>query len=227
MALSKDQRTEMVDTLIANCEHWSDGDREILNEFDDAKLQYIYNAELDDDDGEDDDDDDVPAPVGNNLSKYSDDEVEAEFMKRKKKKVTANYERPPADLIPNKPQTPDEWLQSAPSEIRSAVENAMALERDKKKELVQRLIENTEVAGGQLKAITNSLWQKSVAELEQLAQLLPKKETPNRVPSFFGAAGAPSTLNSLTDEDQDDFLELPTINWGEAAAEQRGQRAAV
>ena len=135
-----------------------------------------------------------------------DDEEDEPAMN--KKKPVANY----------RPKTAEEWLDTAPPEIQSAVRNAMAIESRQKRALVEQLTANVKDAKRKAAFVTN-LTKKDLGELSDLLALRgdPTPAVNEFVsPVYFGAAGAaPPTVN--VDYDRNDFLPLPTINYAELA----------
>lgn len=234
--MTKRERQELINTLVANgCGCWTDEDRDILKAFEPDRLrklvanslksakdeatlnalqekfgvdefteEFIANMEVNNDDEE---------PVTN-----CGEGMEGEEMPKKKKKQV-----PVANTEGEEQMTEEEWLENAPPSIRAVIESAMQVNNEAKQELVAKLTAN---ASGDKKALTQLFMGKSIAELKLLVSALPKptvnqqQQGANRLSlAFFGgqAAGSPTT-NSVLDGgefDKDDFLPIPTINFGE------------
>lgn len=85
----------------------------------------------------------------NNLHGASDEELVAEIGRRKKKnkKTTKNSSNEEPDMATNteapKPLTNEEWLASAPEDIRSVVQNSLNWDADQKADLIKGIIENS------------------------------------------------------------------------------------
>ena len=52
--LTNEQREEVIEGLIANCDCWAEDDRETLNSFDDDKLEFLLVGNFASDDEDDD-----------------------------------------------------------------------------------------------------------------------------------------------------------------------------
>ena len=140
------------------------------------------------------------------MSQITTAQLESEIAKRKKEKMATNNRLP---------QTAEEWFAAAPVEIQGAVRNAMEIERREKAELIEQLTANS--SGENLKRITERLMESPLGELRDLVSLLPNKKPSVNPPSYFGAS-VPQTANQMSEEDKNDFLPLPTINWKEKQA---------
>lgn len=142
---------------------------------------YIANAAAMEDEEEDpEDEEEEVIPVDD--STKEDETVENEKGKNGKKpeeKPTCNQQ---------KPLTDQEWLETAPPTIRSAVQNAMAIEAEQKQQLIAQLTAN--LNKDQQVIVANRLKDKPLAELKDLALLAPKAATPPATLNFAGQAGA-------------------------------------
>lgn len=108
-----------------------------------------------------------------------------------------------------------------------------------KRQLASQLVGNV-ADPKKRQALFNKFLAKPIAELEEMKAMLPtanegyippgigiSNEAP--LPSYLGAAGGPDVTTNAQQQTynaEDDVLPLPTINWEEAAAEQRAADAA-
>lgn len=105
----------------------------------------------------------------------------------------------------------DQWLQSAPSKIRVAVKNAMAIEQREKDKIISEIVANIADEQAERRMVAR-LRTKSLEELRELAVLAPKKEAPKR-PNYFGSA-APAP-GSVLNNSSEDVLPLPRMEWSD------------
>jgi hypothetical protein len=84
-------------------------------------------------------------------------------------KSAARGKRPAA---PARPVTANEWMKSAPPQIRSAVQNAMRIEQGERKKLVQRIVANVQDPRQRANK-ARFLMQKDVGELQEIVECLP------------------------------------------------------
>ena len=111
------------------------------------------------------------------------------------------------------PQTADEWMESAPAEIQSAVRNAMDIETREKVALVEKMTSN--ISDDQKTNVIEVLSAKPLDELRTLSALTPQAEeqpATNSVLNYFGAS-APST--NLEEDTSDDVLPLPSMSYSD------------
>lgn len=213
-------RDQVIDSLVSNCDCFDEEDRDTLNSFEDRKLaalhqqllgNVVYEDEMEGGTEEEDpeeEEDTVPAkkPGG--------------FLKGQRP-MAANRRRAGTgdqiarEILSNRrrPMTAQEWFDTAPPEIGQAVQNAMKLEKETKKALLEKLTAN--VADDRVSAVLNSLKDKSIPELENLLALLPAPRAIN-APSFIGAAvpfPGQTTNEQAISKDDPDTLPLPTINY--------------
>ena len=116
----------------------------------------------------------------------------------------------------DKELTLNEWLKDAPAAARSAVKNAISLEKNEKRRLVSLLTAN--VAEDDREAKAEKLMKKDLEDLQEMVELLPTanqrqdEESSDSEPSFFGAALAVNSKRGQK-SDPSDILDTPTINW--------------
>lgn len=211
---NKDQsmgKKELVDAIIANCDCWSEEDRETLNSFDDKKLEAMKRHL---------DEHKQLVSVANSLKKgiegdnvlvkYDGEKLVVENKKHDGNRVDEK------ELVANeankndkpKPKTAEQWLAEAPPEIQSAVQNAMAIERREKEQIVDQLTANVEDKD----ALREMLLKKPLDELRALQALAPKRE-PQRTVNYFGAATPPSPQQSNAAKEE--ALPLPVMNYSD------------
>lgn len=224
------KRDDVIDSLVTNCDCFDEEDRDTLNSLDDKKLKRLHHQLVDnalyEDEEEDPEEEEMmeeeEAPVKKKPGGF--------FQKNRKTNNRRSSNDELADeIIRNrkKPQTADEWFATAPPEIQSAVRNAMTLEQQAKKGLLDQLTAN--VADDQIQKVLNQLKSKSIDELKDLLSLLPPARA-IAAPSFIGASvpGPNYTGNERAlDKDDDDILPIPTINYQQEYAERASRKAKV
>ena len=209
MPLTKEKREEKINRLVHNCK-CSEEDREIFNEMsdesltsldslheDNTNLALVANAAVTG----------VKTPVG----QYS-------YNPAEKK-----WDLTPVSSVENKketkmeqPKTAVEWLDTAPSEIREVVENAMEIQHKEKESLVRQLIVN--VADDKKQEIGEKFMKKPMGELRELVSLLPVENaatlrravniaTPN-----FTESPKVQSRDELTENERSDVLEMPSLD---------------
>ncbi len=127
----------------------------------------------------------------------------------------------------NKPMTTNQWLATAPPEVQVVVRNALAIDEQRKEELIEAITANANNPYSE-----EQLYSMNTLQLEPLAQLAAKPQAPVRnqnnkprqsVANFYGAQGAPRQTAPVNNafEPEEGLLEVPTINWSENAKETR------
>lgn len=111
-----------------------------------------------------------------------------------------------------------EWLDKngAPEEIRQLVTNSIAHDAQVRTALANQLTANFRGTPEAKKALVANLSLKKVDDLQMLASLVPQP-VQNHIAARPSIYGGPVTPVANTDEDKDDILELPTMNYGAAA----------
>jgi len=116
---------------------------------------------------------------------------------------------------PTEQPTANQWLDSAPPEIRQVVVNAMEHDKQERTKLVKQLVDNVSTEE-EKKSLGEYLSTKSLPELKTLSLLNNKQaEEPQRKPVYFGASGGLSTNQSS--EAEDIGLPLPKIDWSQTS----------
>jgi hypothetical protein len=198
-------RTATINWLVANCDCWKgQGDAEVLNKFDDAKLASLKKT----------------------AEKVKEQELAINTLQTdltKAKATPAPTATPvvpaapvtPAPVVNTAPPTAEQWLAAAPAEIQSVVRNAMETELREKQGIVERLTAN--ITDPALKKSHGDFFlTKGLAELRMMATILPVQNTPTREPwlptNYAGAAGAPPSGAGVT-QNQDAFASdaLPRV----------------
>ena len=187
-------REELIEQLTANCQ--CDEDREAITNLKDETLQGLFNAKKKD---EEDDEEELD----------EDGMEENSAQKQGKKAMTTNTDRQP---------TVNEWFASAPTEIQSAVRNAMRIEQQAKVGIVKQLTSNAE----RQKKLMNLSLEDLEERLADSKAFAANHRVADRFPSFqslpnFTGAAAPDLGSTQVDnqKDLDDILPLPTVNYGE------------
>ncbi|GIW60134.1 MAG: hypothetical protein KatS3mg087_1200 [Patescibacteria group bacterium] len=156
-SMTEQEKQQLVDRLVSNAgldspSPWTEDDREALMLLPDEKLKALveqldYVVEL----------------------KAERDKALANASK-KDKKDDAKNDKPSEPVSNDEPQprqlTFEDWIQSAPDEVRAAVQNALALERARKAELVKVITNNKHN-----RFTREQLMAKPIDELEALAAL--------------------------------------------------------
>jgi hypothetical protein len=144
-------------------------------------------------------------------------EAEEEPVAKKKPPFIKNQRSTPV-----KPVTVNEWMATAPPEIRSAVSNAMQIEAREKGMLIEQLTGN--VAEDSKAGVLQVLNTKSLDELRILSSLVPQPaEVTNTsgyapaAPLYFGASAPTSNgrREAMSAAEKNDILPLPVVNWAE------------
>lgn len=232
MTLSRQQREAALKKLTANMSRHEDV--EVFNELSDDALINVLTANAPNYSGlsadkktakaQDDEDD-----VYEGESDYS-----GGGQKGKENPIDAGKTRLSGEHTSNRRQSLEEWMSSAPPEVQTWVRNAQRIDKQARKQLIDRLnvlaADESNTARQQL--IVNKLQQKPALSFDQLQELLILVQpTVNRSASEFGTPpalyGAPIPVeNTQPIEDRGDVLELPAMNYAPLPEEeQRQQRA--
>ena len=212
MALSETRRQEIVADLVSNGCCWNQEDTETLLAFNDETLEGMLNHA---------DQADAAATVANAaLAGFTDSAGNTHAYNQDSQEwvsdCLAASEGEECEEEPVANQTADEWIESAPTEIQSAVRNAMDIENREKAGLIEQMTANT--SEEEKPGILDLLSAKPLSELRQLSVLKPKsaiEDSKIGVMNYLGAA-AP-VANRQSDDFQDDILPLPTADWSTAA----------
>ena len=206
--LSLMDKKKTIDFLIENCSCWETGDREMLEGLSDEKLgalkantekilqeQAVANAARK---GFEDD----------NVS-FTWNEEKGEFdAKVKPPKAKEGEETPPVANKKEepKPKTTEEYLKELPVEIQTVVNRSLAKEKAERDKLVEAITANK-----RNKLTKDQLNRMDTEQLEAIAALAVEVK-----PNYTGAA-APAANAREDDDDVNDVLPLPTINWEEVS----------
>lgn len=198
--LTDNQKAELVDKLIANCDCWDKSDRDGLLKFNDDKLKKLEEAA----------EKEKQKKAVENAAKEGAKELHTPHTSQQTNNASG-------EKTEDKP-TFEALLNAASPEVRETFRHATEIVTNEKNKLVERLVENasTEEAKTAARTIYSKL---GIDELKPLVNALPAKTEPGQnlpgqlPPNYFGAA-APTT-NAAPDDD--DVLPLPTINWAESA----------
>ena len=216
MSLSEEKKKELVDSLIGNECCWEEDNRETLEGLTDNTLTgLVEQAEKTK----------TVELVANTASKdFEDAEGNAHTFNAKEGKWESKMkEKEPIESVKNekdppkknpgkKPQTAQEWIDAAPAEIQSAVQNAMDIENREKVSLVQNLTTNLEDDAKE--AFGKTLLQKPLTELRELMQLLPKQEQQeSRTVLNFAGASIPASGQKKEPKDRGRGMVAPVLNF--------------
>jgi len=104
----------------------------------------------------------------------------------------------------------EQWIRGAPPRIRSLVENAIAVERRERDNIIDQLVANIADSSDRYR-LRERLDNKSVEELRDLLEIAIQRQ-PTARPTYAGAA-APAINKRLTDEEREDILPLPSMSF--------------
>lgn len=209
-------KQELIAELVANCSCWEAKDVETLNALDEGKLSQLVDAAKASKEAEE--------VLANSTQSFEQDGISFVFNSEAKKWDVTVPEPSPTVNEEAKPQTEAEWLEAAPEGIRRAVQNAIAIEDRERASIIQELTANLE--GEEADKAAAYLKTKDTPELENIRLISNQKKPAERtvqqdgsLRSYFGQTGAPApSQGSLVDNsDEDDLLEVPTMNYAELA----------
>lgn len=194
-------RENKISRLIADSDCWGEPEREVLNSLADDKLELLVTNMRN-------------LPITPPITEFEDVQGNKHVLNTETGKWTSEFKKqdPPPDPKEKKPQTDEEWMETAPPGIQSAVRNAMDIEAREKEQLIGKLIANLDEAAG--KQVREALEDQSLSYLRAFSVLAPKPKTAQ--PSYLGAAGA--TQNIKTTEDSFASFGLPHEYIEEASA---------
>lgn len=192
-------KDELIASVIANSEHFTEADKPILNQMDEPRLkeletsakktkEILTNA----------------ATLAANEKKKKEEE-EAAAKKKEEEEMQTNTQ---------KPLTEEEWLKSAPESVQAAFNHSKQLVANAKAELVSKLTRHIKDETKKQERIV-ALQSKSLEDLQDRVKDLPEQPEFNQAPPqglFFGAVGGnPITANqgAATKE----VLDIPTVDW--------------
>jgi len=227
-------RDGIVDALVSNCDCFDEEDRDTLNSFGDKKLVQLYHSLIGNAMYEDEEEE-APEEEGYE-EEDGGEEMEAPapqkkpggFFQKRQPAMNRRNDGITQAVLRNRQRrmSAQEWFATAPPEVKSAVQNAMKLEKATKQQLLTRLTAN--VADDRVEQVLNSLKDKSIDELEGLMALV--QSNPHRgatSPSFIGASvpypGHTSNEQAISADD-DDGLPLPTLNYAAEAAAKKARK---
>ena len=213
--LTEDQREEIIDNLIANEgvnaeSPWDNADRQALDSMSDSRLVALDRQRLlaanASDPNEDEDDSDDDGEAGDDAG-----DEEATENQRVTRTARKKKQAPVINVQPQRPRTAKQWLEEAPAEIRSVVNNAIAFEQRQKDELITAITKNERCL-----FTKDYLKARSLEELQALATLATNQEdAPNHqgvlVPHFAGQVGFP-VMNVGEDFGNED-LDMAPESW--------------
>ena len=219
--MNEKEKKTIVDGLVAHCNCWEEEDREVLNSFDDKKLEALK--------------DNVTTNTERKTQlekvggKFKDGEREYTWNEDKQEWIGDGEIAPKEETVtatvtndngttqtkptePPKPKTVDEYLADMPAGIRSTVQNAMAFETAQKEELIKVITTN------ELNRFSpEALATKDLGELQAIAAFAAPAASPSPAampaPMYAGAQGAPQQVANVDDGfDENDTLVPPVWN---------------
>lgn len=227
-------KAQAIDFLVANCDCWKDKEgRETLNSLKDARViklaegaEGFANA----------------TAVVNAVKEELGEELTANEMPEALKKAAAakaakGKGKKDAEPDPKDPEEETEGDAETPAmnkgkkmtlterlktegtpEERAVWNTAVRLNKAEKVRILNRLVSHIE-DDTRRETTFNKLAKKDLADLQELAELLPTSNNENHVedihsmPLYMGASGGPiGNRHTSSKEDREDILELPTIN---------------
>lgn len=236
--MTEPERKELVDNIITNCDCWKEDHREVLNALNDDDLKgwgqhvekekqtvlvanaarkgfedqqgnsHVFNEKTGKWDTKPKEQDTNPGS-GKLLDSINPDQLEEGDSFEQV--LVGNVLKYRIKRSEAKPQTANEWFKTAPAEIQSAVRNAMDIETREKFQIIEQMTAN--VADDSKERVVKRLQSKPLDELRDLSALASKETEQASSPNYFGAAVPAS--NELAQDDKNDILPLPTMNWGQ------------
>lgn len=173
-------KEETVEWIIANCDAFDESDKPSLLGLATNKLQSVATM--------------VANGACNNAA--SEDEEE-ELTEEEDTPEEEAVEEPPAKKGPAC-NTMEEWLRSAPQEVRETFNHAKEVTDREKRAIVHRIVAN---ARGDKAALTAKYMKKPLSELQELAS-----EFVVEPANYTGVGGVAHNAAA----DKDDFLPLPS-----------------
>jgi len=219
MKLTKEQRQNKINFITANCSCWKrNGDKEILNNLPDEKLIDIEKDAV-----EEANKDKVAAAARAGFTQEQTNEIGKLIAEGIKATLQGEdgkmpWEKTTAAQAPVAPVattvTANEWMASAPPEIRSAIQTSMGITQQHKDQLIGKIIGN-ERDESKRRAHYERLNLETVDKLSYIASLIPDAAPSNpwerSVPNFLGAGVTANSVNAQDAVDQDDILPMPSI----------------
>ena len=182
MDLTKEQRKEIVTSLVENsCCHDAES-RDMLTAIDDRHLVKLKeHADLS-----------ATREMAFNAATamYTDEAKSEHTWNTKAKAWETKLAEKKEETVVNenpKPQTDAEWMAAAPAAVKEAIVNAQAIQQREKDALVAKLVSS--VADGDKAGQMERLQNRSLEDLRADLALRPaEKEEPGRAPDYSGAA---------------------------------------
>jgi len=183
---TNEERSAIVNELVANCDCWNDEDKDVLNSFSDQKLDNLlaHNRKV----------------IAANAEEEDEEDEEMEDNKKKpEKNSTSNNQQA-------SPLTDEEWFNQAPESVREVFRNAQQVQNSQKEEIIQKLV--TRVSDESTRtSVTNELRKESLEKLRLLESIVP--EPPERRVANYSGSAAPSGNQQVSNFDESDILGLP------------------
>ena len=207
MDLSKEDRKKLVDDLIANECCWEEDNRETLNSLSDKTLESLGKQATEI----------MNAAMVANAAKEGFEDQQGNAHKfntiTNQWETTIKIEEPVKNEEKSnkeqKPQTTEEWLNSAPEEVRNTLKYAKDIENKEKALLINKLTAN--VSDGAKATLSERLQSKPLDELQDLVLLVPEKETPT---ANYAGASSP-TGNTKKSESRGSGIPMPEIDFSQ------------
>lgn len=114
-----------------------------------------------------------------------------------------------------------DWLSLAPEPVQEVVTNAAAVERDERMKLVKALVANVQDDETRQR-VGDTLMKKSIGELRDLLAIQPAPPRSAAAPLYLGSGPIPQPV--ANQDERDDILPLPVMNYSEWVAEESGRR---
>jgi hypothetical protein len=211
MPLTAEQRAELIDGLISNCDCWDDDDRELLNSFKDEKLTSFTEN--------------LSSPASKdksetlNLGDVGVDDLKAEIDRRKE--LVGNDEDPKPEDTTNQEKDDEWWVTNAPESVKRTFQYAHQIESDQKAALVDKLTAHiTDNAERNIQR--ERLMTRTPDELRADLSLLPEKATTENAEAGQEENLIDRVLNSLSGAPAEKPLLPPSMNFEEGAGDSKG-----
>lgn len=231
MAKLTDEEREVVMNALLEEGHIEEDDTESLSSLSDKAFvafadNLLNNSSDDEDEEEYDDDEEAEDDEEEEVTDNSEPvthmcaSCKKEMKKKKQKLVPMDEEE---EMAENQEMSVEEWMNTAPSEVAVAVQNAMNIVNERKAKLIEQITANVDDKAKKVRMIKR-LTANTVEELEDLASTVTTNSSPAapvKVPgvrrNFAGAStpnGKPTTNNRKSEP-----LVPPTIDWKELQSE--------
>ncbi len=247
MALSAGQRAAIIEEVIANSTLWEEGDEATLNRFTDDKLLKmrehtettsralaVANAAVEGIETADGKAYRVNPDNGRWEQRITDNGMEEEQTAPAKKKkmglTEEDYriddEENAGEVMNRRKPTRDELLRQLPADVKEMLANAQQIEAQEKAKVIDKILVNV-TSPSDRQAQYERLMQHPLQDLYNTLALIPAGRVENVMGEEDGSNGRRHRSNPVTNEEDEDMLQLPTLNWKDATNDTQQKRRVV